>query len=207
MGRKSKFYVVWKGRETGIFHSWESCEKQVKGFEAARYKSFETEKEARDALDAGPPAFVPGAAKKVAKPASVTFPNPESISVDAACSGNPGVMEYRGVLTATGKQIFHKGPFPEGTVNIGEFLAIVHGLGYLKNRHSDIPLYSDSKTAIKWVKDKKANTKLEPNERNKDLFLLLARAEAWLHNNKWNNPILKWETASWGEIPADFGRK
>ena len=58
----------------------------------------------------------------------------ESIAVDAACSGNPGNMEYRGVYTKTKEQIFHQGPFPQGTNNIGEFLALVHGLAFFKKR-------------------------------------------------------------------------
>ena len=45
-------------------------------------------------------------------------------AVDAACSGNPGPMEYRGIDLATGAEIFHFGPV-HGTNNIGEFLAIV----------------------------------------------------------------------------------
>ncbi|KAF0204477.1 MAG: ribonuclease [Bacteroidetes bacterium] len=207
MGKKQKFYVVWKGRETGIFYSWDDCERQVKGFETARFKSFESEREAIEAFNAGVPPF-----KKVAPSVKKSFdphyqPIMNSISVDAACSGNPGVMEYQGVETSTGRLLFHQGPFPEGTVNIGEFLAIVHGLGYLKQRNIDIPIYTDSKTALAWLKKKKANTKLQSNDINADLMLMLGRAEAWLERNSWNNPVLKWDTAVWGEIPADFGRK
>lgn len=207
MGKKQKFYVVWKGRETGIFHSWDDCERQVKGYETARYKSFESEREAIEAFSAGVPQF-----NKAAKSVKKSFdpshqPIMNSISVDAACSGNPGVMEYQGVETSTGRLLFHQGPFPEGTVNIGEFLAIVHGLGYLKLRNIDIPIYTDSKTALAWLKKKKANTKLQSNDINADLMLMLGRAEAWLERNSWNNPVLKWDTAVWGEIPADFGRK
>ena len=42
-------------------------------------------------------------------------PIKESIAVDAACSGNPGKMEYRGVYVADGRELFHIGPFEEGT--------------------------------------------------------------------------------------------
>lgn len=203
---KQKFYVVWKGRETGIFRSWKECEEQIKGFDAARYKSFETEKEAEEAFAAGAPPFTSIGKPRVLTPGSAK-PILQSISVDAACSGNPGVMEYQGVDTSTKKKLFHSGPYPEGTVNIGEFLAIVHGLGYLKKRGLSIPIYSDSMTAIKWVKDKRANTKLERNEINRELFHLIDRAEYWLKTNNYTNPILKWKTAEWGEIYADFGRK
>lgn len=131
----------------------------------------------------------------------------ESIAVDAACSGNPGLLEYRGVYVADGIEIFHVGPLEDGTNNIGEFLAIVHALALLKNDNKNTPIYSDSVNAIKWVARKKCNTKLERTERNRPIFELIERAEKWLKTNSYSNPIIKWETADWGEIPADFGRK
>ena len=131
----------------------------------------------------------------------------DSIAVDAACSGNPGKMEYRGVYLKTSKEIFHYGPV-WGTNNIGEFLAIVHGLALLKQKglHT-MPIYSDSVNAQLWVKRKKCKTTLERNEKTEALYQLIARAEAWLHNNAYQNPIIKWPTEEWGEIPADFNRK
>ncbi len=203
---KRKYYVVWRGKETGIFNTWAECELNTKGFEGARFKAYEDEQEAKDAFAAGPPAFHKATSDK-SLPSIAGVPITDSISVDAACSGNPGAMEYQGVYTATKERLFHVGPFPEGTVNIGEFLAIVHGLGYLKQRGLTIPIYSDSVTAIKWVKNKKANTKLAPNAINDELFNLIQRAERWLLVNEYTNPIIKWNTAAWGEIYADFGRK
>ena len=99
------------------------------------------------------------------------------------------------------------GPFPNGTNNIGEFLALVHGLAFLKDKKSDLPVYTDSKIAMSWIRQKKCKTKLNKNSKNEKLFELIKRAEVWLTKNNFNNPILKWETKSWGEIPADFGRK
>ena len=131
----------------------------------------------------------------------------ESLSVDAACSGNPGLMEYRGVYTKTKEEIFRQGPFKEGTNNIGEFLALVHGLAYLKQIKSALPLYTDSVTAMSWVRAKKCRTKLEKSDKNAALFELVVRAENWLKKNEYTTTILKWETPVWGEIPADFGRK
>ena len=134
-------------------------------------------------------------------------PNLYSIAVDAASSGNPGRMEYQGVDTQTGKLLFHQGPFAQGTNNVGEFLALVHGLAYLKKEGSDRAIYSDSRSAIGWVRKKKCGTKLAPHSSNKILFELIARAESWLRSNTYSTSILKWETKAWGEIPADFGRK
>jgi len=70
-----------------------------------------------------------------------------------------------------------------------------------------IPVYSDSRNAILWVKNRKCKTLLKPVPANAPLFELIARAEKWLHENTYANPVLKWDTAEWGEIPADFGRK
>ncbi|MDR0763639.1 MAG: hypothetical protein LBF01_04000 [Bacteroidales bacterium] len=131
-----------------------------------------------------------------------------SIAVDAACSGNPGNMEYRGVITSTKDEIFHQGIFPDSTNNIGEFLALVHALAYLnKTNQPNTPVYTDSKTARAWVRDKKVKTTLKPTDRNQKSFELVQRALQWLKTNTCTNPILVWDTPNWGEIPADFGRK
>jgi len=127
--------------------------------------------------------------------------------VDAACSGNPGRMEYRGVDTKTKKQLFLQGPFKKGTNNIGEFLALVHGLGYLKLKKSELPIYSDSRIAISWVKKGQCRTNLQFSKDNQQLLDFIKRAEVWLKENTYTTQILKWETKAWGEIPADFGRK
>jgi ribonuclease HI len=211
VAKKKKYFVVWEGREPGIYQTWEDCKRQTHGYESAKFKGFETEAEAREAFLSPYNDYV---GKKPDKPVLTQaqikkfgMPEMESIAVDAACSGNPGVMEYRGVYTKTGEEIFRQGPFPEGTNNIGEFLALVHGLALLKQKNSELPVYSDSSTAIGWVKAKKHRSKLEQTENNKILFDLLHRAEKWLAENNYTNKILKWETEAWGEIPADFGRK
>jgi len=207
---KSKYYVVWEGHQTGIFDSWDKCKKQVDGYAAAKYKGFATLEEAQKALGGNPWSYFGKTPKpEINKELLKLYGKPlqQAICVDAACSGNPGIMEYRGVNMVTGQEIFHRGPFPEGTNNIGEFLGIVTGLVWLKQNNQSLPLYSDSVNAISWIKQKKAKTKLVQNEKNKELFELIDRAVDWLHNNPYETKILKWETKAWGEIPADFGRK
>jgi ribonuclease HI len=201
---KRKYYVVWIGVSPGVYESWEECKKQVDRFEGALYKSFATKEEADAAFRSGPSGHI----RKRRKAATVSGEMiKRSLSVDAACAGNPGQMEYRGVNTATGTEVFHAGPFERATSNIGEFLAIVHGLALLKKQQQDIPVYSDSVNGLLWVKQKKCNTKLQPIEENKPVFELIRRAETWLQNNTYPNSVLKWDTKRWGEIPADFGRK
>lgn len=210
MAKQTKFYVVWKGFKSGVFDTWADCQAQISGFSGAQYKAFASREAALEALDRDYEEFE-GQKTKTQRvpPAALTRHGVilDSVCVDAACSGNPGVLEYRGVSTQDGRQLFHQGPFPEGTVNIGEFLAIVHALSVLVRKGCDSPIYSDSRTALAWVRKKHANTKLLPNTANRPLFDLLQRAEDWLANHAWSNPLLKWETDQWGEIPADFGRK
>ena len=130
-----------------------------------------------------------------------------ALAVDAACSGNPGVLEFRGVVADTGTEVFRRGPFMQGTNNIGEFLALVLGLAYLKKYNLPWTLYTDSITALAWVRQKQCKSKLEWNAQNQELFLMVRKAEQWLRENTYTTQVLKWETSLWGEIPADFGRK
>ena len=210
--KKKKYYTVWKGHHTGVFETWDDCKAQIKDFQGAQYKSFETFDAAKKALKGNYKDYI-GKSKKFKSELTelqlkkIGLPNFNSISVDAASSGNPGKMEYRGVDTKTKKQLFIQGPFAEGTNNIGEFLAIVHGLAYLKKHNINLIIYTDSKTAMSWVRKKTCNTKLERNDKNKALFDLIDRALIWLKNNTYITKVVKWETKAWGEIPADFGRK
>ena len=205
---KPKFYVVWKGVTPGIYDDWDTCKRMVEGVQGAQYKSFEKRSEAETAFKQGAPKFHNTASKTSTSTISKSQIITPSISVDAACSGNPGDMEYRGVYTHNHQEIFRMGPYQDGTNNIGEFLALVHALALLKNKgYPNLPIYTDSKIAIGWIKNRKCNTKLDATGRNEAIFDLINRAEKWLSQNKITNPILKWETKSWGEIPADFGRK
>ncbi len=206
---KEKYYVVWEGVTPGIYSTWTDCQLQTKGYEGAKYKSFTTRQEAERAFASSPYAYIGKNAPKAKVPNNGVLPPQvieNSLAVDAACSGNPGAMEYRGVYVGNGQQMFHFGP-TLGTNNIGEFLALVHGLAYLKQQGYDMPIYSDSKIAMKWVKDKQCKTKLERTAKTEELFSVIARAEKWLRENRYSTTILKWETKEWGEIPADFGRK
>jgi ribonuclease HI len=209
-----KYYAVFKGRKTGIFTSWTDCEEQIHGFSGALYKSFKSRGEAEAALGLTHQASLfPNEQQEVkwreakinVAPASEVIMN--SVCVDASCIGNPGNVEYRGIYTATREVIFHKQPMSNGTNNLGEFLAVVHAIAHLKNRGSDIPIYSDSETAIIWVRNKRVRTKLQKSSNNEEIFNLVERGLRWLENNEYTNTILKWDTVRWGEIPADFGRK
>ena len=206
---KQKYYVVWKGVNPGIYSNWTDCQLQIKGYEGAMYKSFESPEEAKEAFMESPYNHIGNNTKpkrKISPDGKVPYMI-ESLAVDAACSGNPGDMEYRGVYIETGQEIFHIGPMAQGTNNIGEFLALVHGLALFKKNGCGMPIYTDSRNAIIWVQQKKCRTKLERTHVNAPIFNLIERAEKWLQENTYNTKIMKWETSEWGEIPADFGRK
>ncbi len=211
MAKKKKYYVVWQGHDPGIYESWAECQAQIKNYSGAKYKSFPTKETAEEAFHQNYKDFISSKAsapKPIVSPASHPEIKWNSWSVDAACSGNPGKMEYRGVDTQSGDEIFHAGPFGRGTNNIGEFLAIVHALALLQRKEDpSTPIYSDSKIAMGWIRQKKAKTKLKRTPETEHLLGLIKRAEIWLHNNTFSNPIIKWNTEEWGEIPADFGRK
>ncbi len=230
MAKRQKYYVVWRGLQPGIYLSWEECEPLVKGFPNPKYKAFNTEAEATAAYadpdyPLGKQGEEPLESQQESKKPKIEVMKAISegkealidqavagglllnaLAVDAACSGNPGMMEYQGVYVATGQRIFHFGPM-FGTNNIGEFLAIVHGLALMKKQGKSLPIYSDSRNAMSWVKQKKCRTKLERNAKTEQLFQLIERAEKWLCENTYDTPILKWEKGLWGETPADFGRK
>lgn len=211
--KKMKWYVVWVGTEPGVCSSWADCEERVKGYPGARYKAFDSQIEAVEAYRAG--LNDEGILRAVAR-GPQTYVNyaalpgivQDSIAVDGACSGNPGRMEYRGVYVPTGAELFHQGPFDDATNNIGEFLALVHALAMLaQQQNTHTAVYSDSRTALAWLRNRRANTKIQPTAANARVMELLQRAERWVQTHTWTNAVLKWDTEHWGEIPADFGRK
>ena len=225
MGKK--FYVVWTGREPGVYDDWDDAKEQVENFPGARYKAFSSAEAAADAFRKGSDEasgadlgklLVGGRQQKHSKTkAPSKGPNLEYLTipeidldawaVDASCMGNPGIMEYQGVELMSGKRLFRIGPFKDATNNIGEFLAIVHAMALMAKQGKYHNIYSDSVSAMAWVRNKRIKTTLQPTEANRQVFELMARAMAWLNNNKYPGKVMKWQTELWGEIPADFGRK
>ncbi len=215
MAQRRKFYVVWQGLAPGIYDTWDEAKAQVEGFAGARYKAFNDIEEAtaafRGSYEDQATLLIAMAKRMASQPKDLTmFPEirTNAIAVDGACASNPGPMEYRGVEVGTGREIFHVGPLAGGTNNIGEYLALVHALALLDQRGDHTtPIYSDSRTALSWLRRRHSNTKLEPTADNAKVFELLRRANTWVMSHQILNPVLKWETETWGEIPADFGRK
>lgn len=208
---KQKYYVVWAGHKPGIYTDWDSAKKHVEGFNKPKYKTFGSKQLAEQAFADGPENYN-GNYKKTRdlspeELAEIGQPLELALCVDAACNSK-GDFEYRGVWNHSGDEVFRVGPYKKGSNNIGEFLALVHALAYLNKQRDpkmkQMPIYSDSRIAMKWVKYKHCRTNKQPLP---EVQNLIERAEMWLNTNSYSNPILKWETKVWGEIPADFGRK
>ena len=210
----NKYYVVWEGLAPGIYDSWEECQMQVTNYPGAKFKSYSTLEAATEAFRGSPDeqramlvsiaSHKPSVSNWAAFPEIVT----DAIAVDGACSKNPGPMEYRGVNVGTGKTIFQVGPLDGGTNNIGEYLALVHALALLAQKgDTTTPIYSDSRTAQAWLRNRHSKTTLVRDSRNAKVFELLERADRWVATHAWSNQVKKWNTEEWGEIPADFGRK
>jgi len=208
---KSKYYVVWVGRTPGVYRTWAECQAQVAEFPDARYKSYESQQEADAAYRKGWKASFAAASRPKASAAANKKAAGEidydSISVDVGTRGNPGPVEYKGVDTRTGDVLFSYGPVAKGTNNLGEFLAIVHALAYLKQQGSSKTVYSDSRNALKWVGEKAVASSLVRDESTREIWDLVDRAVNWLRTNRYDNKVKKWETDAWGEIKADYGRK
>lgn len=213
MAKGRKYYVVWVGVEPGIYDSWEEAEEQVTNFPGAKYKSFHSLEEAVAAYrnesvnDLDILVTLTERQNKITDYSLIPEIELDAMAVDASCLGNPGIMEYRGVDVKSGIELFRVGPFKDATNNIGEYLAIVHALALMAKQGISRTIYSDSKTALAWVRNRRANTKLSPTANNAKVIELIQRADIWLQTHTWKNKIIKWNTEEWGEIPADFGRK
>ena len=216
-----KYYVVWTGRVPGVYDDLQDALEQVDDFPGASFKSYTSAAAAAEAFRHGT-ARAEGRelggllldAQRQNMPADGKpdyMSNPEidlnGWAVDAACAGNPGKMEYRGVELMSGREIFHVGPFEQSTNNIGEFLAIVHALSLMYSRGEKHTIYSDSVTGMAWVRNRKVKTQLARNPKTEKSFQLMERALSWLNSHSYDVKIRKWDTDRWGEIPADFGRK
>lgn len=215
MAQRRKFYVVWEGREPGIYDNWLDAKEQVDGFPGARYMAFDTCEDAtlafRKYADADARILFSQIAKKKQQMVNYdAFPEIrlDAIAVDGACNHNPGgQIEYRGVKVGTGEEIFHVGPLTGGTNNIAEYIGLIHVLALLQAKGDNTtPIYSDSRTALSWLRQRhnRSTVQIDPAL---PLASILARADAWVASHTWQNPVLKWNTELWGEIPADFGRK
>jgi ribonuclease HI len=210
INKKQKRFVVREGQKTWIFDSRDKCKNYVIWYPNAKYKSFLSLETAQKAYKEWYQNYIWKDSRLIESQKqwdSFDCKNKYCIFVDAACSWNPWTLERRWV-DKNWKEIFRQWPYQDWTVNIWEFLAIVQWIAYLQKKWlNNAVIYSDSKTAINWVSNQKANTKLNKTDSNQKLFELIKRAENFLKNNQFQVEIKKRETNKYWEIPADFWRK
>jgi len=165
-GMPKKFYVVWVGRETGVFTSWPHTKEQVDQFPQAKYKSYKTLEEAEDAYAAGWEAHKKNMVKNKATPASTTIQSDlDSTSTknfdviiycDGACDPNPGkagsgVAVYRqGSLAELWYGLYN----PHGTNNTAELNALYQALHIAKkdiDNGRNVQILCDSQYTINCI--------------------------------------------------------
>lgn len=231
MNYSKRFYVVFAGRQPGVYDDFNDAMEQVDGYDGASFKSYASPEQAAEAFrrfdrkndSRSIGALLINATEQKRKEQGARgredrietktdyFAFPEidlnGWAVDASCMGNPGVMEYRGVELMSGKEIFRVGPFKKGTNNIGEFLAIVHALALMQQKGERHTVYSDSVSGMAWVRNRKVKTQLARNKDTEPVFRMMERALSWLNTHQYDVQIRKWDTDRWGEVPADFDRK
>jgi ribonuclease HI len=134
-----KFYVVWSGRQTGVFTDWVTTQRAVEKYAGARFKSFRTRAEAEQAFARGGSASIPA---KTAGRESANTPESErrpthrahqldvSIYCDGACEPNPGNAGSGIVVYRNGKlaELWYGLYNPMGTNNTAELNALYHAL-------------------------------------------------------------------------------
>lgn len=218
-----KYYVVFIGHNPGVYDNWDEARIQSEGFPGAVCKGYSSSESATMAyrkfigngerrelfnlISNSMEKLGEGEEKKESKYISHPEIDEDAWATDASCLGNPGKMEYRGVEVKTGKVLFNIGPFEDATNNIGEYLALVHAMALMAKEGKYHNIYTDSVTAMSWVRNKKIKTQLKSTQNNAKIFELLARASVWVNTHTFPAKILKWQTEKWGEIPADYGRK
>jgi ribonuclease HI len=210
--QNQKYYVVWIGRSPGVYSSWPACLRQVHGYANAKHKSFTSSQAAENAFRDGHEKHWGSNGRLTPKKPNLLSaaqgPITDSLCVDAAWNSQTKAIEYRGVWLADKSIAFQLGPYWDATNNIAEFLAIVDGLSLLASEGRSCPVYSDSKVAIGWVRDKEVRSKsVHLGKTSSQINDLVHEAVEWLNDNDQHNPVLKWVTRIWGENPADFGRK
>lgn len=206
-----KWYVVWVGTEPGICETWEECQIRTQGYPGARYKAFDSSREAIEAyrkdLDAhaDPRAVIRAIAH--AETSRTNYANikeiyPGSVAVCGSCDHATGMMQYRGVDVLSGTELFSFGPVA-GSENVAEFLAIVHALALLQKQRKDrVAIYCSNGIAQMWVRQKKSNAHVPPVPAYAKMGQLLVRADHWLEVNTFHNFVIKWKTDEWGPNPA-----
>ncbi|SKA50884.1 ribonuclease H family protein [Photobacterium toruni] len=164
-----KYYVVWIGREPGIYSDWASCKQQVDKFAGARYKSFSTQPEAVAAF--GKPSQICGSSAPVKKTSakrttaskgSLTSEQVHALTVetkiftDGGCDPNPGKAGSGLALYRNNQlhELWYGLYEPMGTNNTAELNALNQALILAEQaliQGSTVAIFCDSKYSIQCI--------------------------------------------------------
>lgn len=163
----SKFYAVKIGRKTGIFKTWNECDKQVTRYKGAIFKSFVNKKDALNFVKSG------NSLSLIKKPSKMSIQKPNKIYVDkyrhiytdGSCSGNGSNDACAGIGVYfpwdTSKNISKK-VIGKSTNNTAELGAILEALKNV-DKEDDILIHTDSMYSINTINGtwkRKANIQL-----------------------------------------------
>lgn len=188
-----RFYVVWVGREPGIYSTWPECESQVKGFPRAKYRGYDDELTARAAFEAGHDVGPDLLGRE-----GELFPR--AIAVQAEVSATE--LGYVGVGTDTGNALFRVNTRERAPADVAEFLGVCHALALNAREGVRVPVYCSSDLALRWVRNKRCGMDLAALANARRVRELVERAEHWLSAHELNNPVLKWDHYARGAIPG-----
>jgi ribonuclease HI len=192
-----KFYVVWRGVKTGIFHDWPTTHALVDGFAGAQYKSFPTLSEAEAAFRNGAPPRSP--ATGPGKPRVVRTDHADAVTAsdtvifcDGACDPNPGKAGSGMAVYRAGKlaELWYGAYNPAGTNNTAELNALLQALMLAKTEldaDKSVQVRSDSSYGLnavtKWAEGwkkrgwRKAEGEIKNLELIQELYALYQEIE------------------------------
>lgn len=200
--KNNKYYVVWKGINTGVYDNWNDCKKQVNGFSGALHKSFES-------LDEAEKAFEEYSESPNSTSTSIP-PSPYSIKsfiVNGNCQDTFGEISYRWKISGSTSNAKEINLAMIGTKNIADFIAIVYLIKLSQKVKLNLPIYTNSKTAKNWILNKKCNHHLFVSKKTEAVLAVIKETEDWLSNNAVENEILFWDSVAWGKFPLVNRRK
>ena len=194
MGKK-KFYVVWVGKQTGVFTDWAVVQPLVAGYPGAKHKSYPSMEDAKKALSSGAPAERSPSTRSGAKKKVREFILDKAYDIhifsDGACDPNPGeagsgVAVYEiGLLS----ELWYGCYEPLGTNNTAELNALYKALEIAERMGGPsrrIQILSDSsysvnamtKWSVGWEKNgwtRKGNQELANKELIASMYTLYKR--------------------------------
>ncbi len=204
---KYSCYAVLEGRVPGVYDTWNECSAQVTGYSGAIFKGhichssarYEFRLHQRRKIAKFKIRTTPLAKKKKVS----TLPTSEYIVAGASYDRFNDTLTYRVVMGGTNETLFESEVYSGGNQSLGEYLALIEALKWVRENYKhDIPVLSNSMSAIIWIENKAYKGSLGIHDMDSDLYLELKKAKEYLSDMcqdgykyslntlKWNNKLL-----------------